>query len=230
MTDLETVAADLAALETLDARQPILVAELDAASTAAEAAKRALEQASQGTDAAEAAQRRQQAQAALARTAEDALLLHATHALLQRALDRQAANADQPLLNRISAAFRRITNGLHAGVAIEDGRNGQTMVALDADGQGRKPLEHLSEGTCDQLYLALRIAAVDDYASKSPPLPLVVDDALQTSDDHRSAAILEALLDLSGQVQVIALTHHPHIAALAGRLPAGAVNLLHLAR
>ena len=158
------------------------------------------------------------------------MLLHATHALLQRALDRQAANADQPLLNRISAAFRSITGGVHAGVAIEDGRTGQTMVALDADGQGRKALEQLSEGTCDQLYLALRIAAVDDYASKSPPLPLLVDDVLQTSDDDRSAAILAALLDLSSKVQVIALTHHPHIAALASRLPAGSVNLLDLAR
>ena len=104
------------------------------------------------------------------------------------------------------------------------------MVALAADGQGRKALEQLSEGTCDQLYLALRIAAVDDYASKSPPLPLLVDDVLQTSDDDRSAAILAALLDLSSKVQVIALTHHPHIAALASRLPAGSVNLLDLAR
>ena len=228
--DATTDAADLAALEHLDARQPVLATEIDAASKAADEAKHALDRASQGTDAADAAQRRQQAQAALARTAEDALLLHATHALLQRALDRQAANADQPLLNRISATFRTITGGLHAGVAIEDGRNGQTMVALDANGQGRKPLEHLSEGTCDQLYLALRIAAVEDYAGKSPALPLVADDVLQTSDDQRTAAILDVLLDLSSHVQVIALTHHPHVAALAGRLPAGAVNLLHLAR
>ncbi len=228
--DATTDAADLAALADLDARHPILAAEIEAASKAADDARRALDQARDGTDAADAAQRRQQAQAALARTAEDALLLHATHALLQRALDRQAANADQPLLNRISAAFRSITGGVHAGVAIEDGRTGQTMVALDADGQGRKALEQLSEGTCDQLYLALRIAAVDDYASKSPPLPLLVDDVLQTSDDDRSAAILAALLDLSSKVQVIALTHHPHIAALASRLPAGSVNLLDLAR
>lgn len=228
--DQSTDDDDLAALHRVDARQSGLASETDIARKAANEAARMLDHASSGTDAADAAQRRQQAQAALARTADEALLLHGTHALLQRALDRQAAKADQPLLNRISAAFRSITGGVHAGVAIEDGRNGQTMVALDADGQGRKPLEHLSEGTCDQLYLALRIAAVDDYASKSPALPLVVDDVLQTSDDQRTSAILEVLLELSGQVQVIALTHHPHVAALAERLPAGTVNLLHLAR
>ena len=138
---------------------------IEAARAAASAAATALDQAGSGQDAAEAAQRREAAQAMLARTAEEALVLHATHALLQAALDRQASHAEQPLLARIGDVFRIITGGVQAGVRIEDTRDGQTMVALEADGVTRKSLDQLSEGTCDQLYLALRIAALEDYAA-----------------------------------------------------------------
>jgi uncharacterized protein YhaN len=102
------------------------------------------------------------------------------------------------------------------------------MVALEADGTTRKLLDQLSEGTSDQLYLALRIAALEDYAAAASPLPFIADDVLQTFDDPRTAATLRALLGLSDRVQVIALTHHTHVGDLAATLPAGAVNVIRL--
>ena len=179
-------------------------------------------------DAAEAAQRREAAQAALTRYAHEALVLHAQHSLLQAALDRRAAAAEQTLLRRISDVFQAITGGVYAGVAVEDAGVGPTMMALEADGTTRKQLEQLSEGTCDQLYLALRIAALEDYAAAAPPLPFIVDDVLQTFDDPRTNATLHALLDLSKHVQVIALTHHPHVGVLAASLPAGTAHIMRL--
>jgi uncharacterized protein YhaN len=179
-------------------------------------------------DAAEAAQRREAAQAALTRCTHEALVLHAQHSLLQAALDRRAAAAEQTLLRRIGEVFRAITGGVYAGVAVEDAGAGPTMVALEADGTTRKQLDQLSEGTCDQLYLALRIAALEDYAAAAPPLPFIVDDVLQTFDDPRTAATLRALLELSRHVQVIALTHHPHVGVLAAALPEGAAHTVRL--
>ena len=213
-----TPQADTERLQAIDARHQQRQSELEAARAAAVAAAAALDQAGHGLEAAEAAQRREAAQAALARTTEEALVLHAAHALLQTALDRQASRADQPLLTRISAVFRTITMGAQAGVRVEDSRDGQTMVALEADGITRKSLAHLSEGTSDQLYLALRVAALEDYANTTSPLPFVADDILQTFDDRRTAAALQALASLSQQVQVIVLTHHPHVGALAAAL------------
>lgn len=179
-------------------------------------------------DAAEAAQRREAAQAALTRCTHEALVLHAQHSLLQAALDRRAAAAEQTLLGHIGEVFRAITGGVHAGVAVEDAGAGPTMVALEADGTTRKQLDQLSEGTCDQLYLALRIAALEDYAAAAPPLPFIVDDVLQTFDDPRTGATLHALLELSRHVQVVALTHHPHVGVLAAALPAGAAHIVRL--
>ena len=115
--------------------------------------------------------------------------------------------------------FRTITGGAHAGVRVEDTRDGQTMVALEADGTTRKSLDQLSEGTSDQLYLALRIAALEDYAASTSPLPFIADDILQTFDDPRTIATIQALQALSERVQVIVLTHHAHVGALAAACP-----------
>ena len=223
-----TADADAALIAAIDASHAERAPAIEAAREASIAAAAALEQAGTGLEAAEAAQRREAAQAVLARTAEEALVLHATYALLQAALDRQATGADQPLLNRIGAVFRTITGGAQAGVKIEDAKDGQTMVALEADGVTRKALDQLSEGTSDQLYLALRIAALEDYAAAASPLPFIADDVLQTFDDPRSIATLQALVTLSQQVQVIALTHHAHLGGLVAALPAGVVNVMRL--
>jgi uncharacterized protein YhaN len=223
-----TAEADAARIAEIDAAHQQRTPLIQAARDASVAATAALDQAGTALDAAEAAQRREAAQAMLARTAEEALILHATHALLQTALDRQAAGADQPLLDRIGAIFRTITGGAQAGVRIEETKDGQTMVALEADGTTRKSLDQLSEGTSDQLYLALRIAALEDYAATASPLPFIADDILQTFDDPRTAATMRALLDLSNKVQVIVLTHHTHVGDLAAQLPNGAVQVMRL--
>jgi uncharacterized protein YhaN len=224
-----TPEADAVRISAIDASHQERVPLIEAARAAKAEAVAALDQAGTGLDAAEAAQRREAAQAMLARTAEEALVLHATHELLKAALDRQAAGANQPLLARIGAVFRTITGGAQGGVRIEETKDGQTMVALEADGVTRKSLDQLSEGTCDQLYLALRVAALEDYAATASPLPFVADDILQTFDDPRTEATMRALLELSGRVQVIVLTHHTHVGDLAGRLPDGAVQVIRLA-
>jgi uncharacterized protein YhaN len=216
-----TVDADAERIAAIDGRQQELEPLIASARDAAPAGN--------GLDAAEAGQRRESARAMLARTAEEALVLHAAHAMLKTALDRQAANADEPLLARIGAVFRSITNGVQGGVRIEYTKDIQIMMALEADGITRKALDQLSEGTSDQLYLALRIAALEDYARKVPPLPFIADDILQTSDDARTLATLRALAALSKTVQTIVLTHHPHVGVLAATLPDDAVHVIALA-
>ena len=228
LAEATTPETDTALTGELDTRQRDRIALIETARAAAADAATALEQAGNGLDAAEAAQRREAAQAMLSRTAEEALVLHATHALLQAALDRQASTADQPLLARIGTVFRAITGGAQAGVRVEDTKDGQTMVALEADGVTRKALDQLSEGTCDQLYLALRIAALEDYAANASPLPFIADDILQTFDDPRTIATMQVLRSLSEHVQVIVLTHHPHVGALAARLSDDAVKVITL--
>ena len=86
------------------------------------------------------------------------------------------------------------------------------------------PVEALSEGARDQLYLALRIAAVQAHAAQAEPLPFIADDLLVHFDDRRAAAAIALLTELGRSTQVILFTHHDHIAALAGQQAGVAVQ------
>jgi len=60
-----------------------------------------------------------------------------------------------------------------------------------------------SDGTVDQLYLALRLAVAQEL---TPELPLILDDALVRFDDKRLKAALEILQEEAGNKQVILFT------------------------
>ena len=60
-----------------------------------------------------------------------------------------------------------------------------------------------SDGTIDQLYLALRLAVAEEL---TPEAPLVLDDALVRFDDKRMAAALELLRKMAQKKQVICFT------------------------
>ncbi len=73
----------------------------------------------------------------------------------------------------------------------------------------------MSEGTQDQLYLALRLGTLDYWFEGHEPIPFIVDDVLLTSDDTRAAAAFEVLAGLSDRTQVLFFTHHEHLVQIA---------------
>jgi uncharacterized protein YhaN len=87
-------------------------------------------------------------------------------------------------------------------------------------------VEALSEGARDQLYLALRVAAIEGHVANAEPLPFIADDLLVNFDDTRAAAAIELLSALGRTTQVILFTHHDHIATLAVGQTGAAVQRL----
>ena len=73
----------------------------------------------------------------------------------------------------------------------------------------------LTSGTEDQLFLALRIAAIEDYLAKTIALPFVADDLFINFDPDRSAAGFEILGQLAEKTQVLFFTHHLHLVDIA---------------
>ena len=72
------------------------------------------------------------------------------------------------------------------------------------------------------------MVALEDHCAAAVPLPFIADDILQTFDDDRSKATLRSLVELSRHLQVIVLTHHPHLVEIARTLPAGSVRVVQL--
>ncbi|GAB4166187.1 MAG: hypothetical protein Fur0039_02770 [Rhodocyclaceae bacterium] len=79
----------------------------------------------------------------------------------------------------------------------------------------RVPVNGMSQGTRDQLFLSLRLAAVERHIDGRGPFPVVVDDLLVQFDDDRALATLEVLGELSARTQVLFFTHHEHLVELA---------------
>jgi uncharacterized protein YhaN len=77
----------------------------------------------------------------------------------------------------------------------------------------------MSDGTQDQVYLALRLAALGlAHATNAEPLPLILDDGLVHFDDERTATMLEVLAEASDTMQVIVFTHHRSVVTAARAL------------
>ena len=79
-------------------------------------------------------------------------------------------------------------------------------MSVHAGAQGEDTLRSQlwrSDGTVDQLYLALRLAVAQEL---TPEAPLVLDDALVRFDDRRLAAALDVLRKEAQQKQVILFT------------------------
>jgi len=168
---------------------------------------------------AEAAQVADEAQAVLASMATDVeqyCRLRISELLLARAIEQYREKHQGPLLRRAGELFSALTLGSFKDLIADFDESGEdTLVGLRADTNKTVPVSGMSDGTTDQLYLALRLASLEQYLEKHPPIPFILDDILINFDDTRSVATLEILADLSQRTQVIFFTHHQHLVELA---------------
>jgi uncharacterized protein YhaN len=169
----------------------------------------------QGHDAAGASQQMHDALAEIDDIAGRYVRLRLAHTLLRSGIDRFRRQQQGPLLGRAGQIFARLTEGRYDRLGVDDSDDGRmALVAFRPDGT-ECPADRLSEGTRDQLYLALRLAAIENHAARTEPLPFIADDLLVNFDDRRARAALRVLAEFGKVTQTILFTHHTHIAELA---------------
>lgn len=141
--------------------------------------------------------------------------------ILKREVERFRERNQGPLLQRASELFAQLTLGSFSRLQVSyDDKDEPRLLGLRANGPGLG-VEGMSDGTRDQLYLALRLASLERFIAHREPLPFVVDDILVHFDDPRSEATLSVLGELSRTTQVLFFTHHHRLVELATRaLPA----------
>ena len=161
-----------------------------------------------------AADYRQKAESCAARMKQDASLfvrLRLAAYFLQAQIERFRKENQGPLLAKSGQVFQSITRGAFSGLGAEfDADDTPVLVGLRPD-NSRVSIAGMSDGTRDQLYLALRLAALDKHLETKEPMPLILDDLLITFDDDRVAAILPQLPTLAGRTQILLFTHHDHL-------------------
>jgi uncharacterized protein YhaN len=169
-----------------------------------------------GGDAAEKAVACEGIAANLEEQIEQLAVLRMAAAMLHAAIERHRDKNQGPVLSRASDLFSQITQNRFQRLQAEFNERGDPILTgVRSDGQEVVDVAGMSDGTCDQLYLALRLASLETWLQHHEPLPFIVDDVLLNFDDERAIATLKTLGDLSTQTQVIFFTHHRHLVDIA---------------
>lgn len=168
--------------------------------------------------AAEAAQNAELEATSLAAEANRYVLLKVAAAILCEAIERYRKRKQGPILRRASEIFKRLTAGSFDGLQVElDDRDVPVVTGVRLGGAS-VTVDGMSNGTRDQLFLALRVVIIEHHVAAKGPMPFIADDLLVDFDDQRGAAALGILGELSEQTQVLVFTHHAHLPALAEKV------------
>jgi hypothetical protein len=169
----------------------------------------------QGVGAEVAVQERASAEAELIRASRQWGVLKLGALLLGTAIDRRRANQHDPLIARAGVLFATLTAGSFAGIAqAYDDSVMPRLVGRRSTGE-TLAVSEMSTGARDQLYLALRLAYLEEYATRAEPAPFIGDDLFATFDEDRTENGLAALAAIGDEVQTIVFTHHRHLAEIA---------------
>lgn len=160
--------------------------------------------------------------------------------ILGREIEAYRKANEAPLLKRAGRLFESLTLGAFVGIGTDfpDPGEGSTKRSRDAGADRARlvalredaaevPIEGLSSGTRDQLFLALRLASLEESAGRGETMPWIADDLLVEFDDPRSRATLEVLARLARKNQILLFSHHSHIADIAREM-SGVARLVEL--
>ncbi|MBW7990821.1 MAG: AAA family ATPase [Planctomycetes bacterium] len=161
--------------------------------------------------AAEAAEKMEQVAARIRRLVDQYTRIKLAAKVLKDEIERYREEHQGPILKLASNIFSELTLGSFAGLRTDMHDNGNPILVGVRPDDSRVSVEGMSDGTCDQLYLTLRLATLESRLETSEPMPFIVDDILINFDDERSNATIKVLAELAKKNQVILFTHHRQI-------------------
>ena len=177
--------------------------------------ERDLHQMDGSAKAAEAAEISQSILAAIRANVDRYVRLRMASLILRREIERYRAENQGQLLSRASQLFSHLTLGSFPELRTDfNDKDEPIILGVRSTGE-RVGVAGMSDGTRDQLYLALRLASLEKYLETNEPMPFIVDDILIRFDDRRAVAALNVLAELSSKTQVIFFTHHSRLVELA---------------
>lgn len=180
-------------------------------------------------EAALAAEKAQATLAELSDHADEYVRVVMAKQLLEREIEDYRERNQGPILRRAAELFTQLTLQRYRGIETDTDKKGKVVLQAETTGGSLIEVARLSTGTRDQLYLALRLAALEHFAEAGKKMPLLLDDLFVHFDDERTQAGLRVLAQLSSTVQVLLFTHHEQVAEQAKKaIDTQVLTVLHL--
>ena len=135
--------------------------------------------------------------------------LGATTCMLEKVCEVYETERQPETLREASAFLKQLTDGKYVRVWTPLGKN---ALRIDNDKNQSLPLEVLSRGTREAVFIALRLSLAAAYSRRGVTLPLVLDDVLVNFDSIRATNAAKVLRDFAALGhQVVMFTCHEHI-------------------
>ncbi len=128
--------------------------------------------------------------------------------------DRRFRDENQPeLLRHAGRHLRAVTRGRYDRIEVHESGDRTLLLRGPSEPTPRTVGGSLSQGTKEQVYLALRLAIVDRLDDGQETLPLFMDEVLVNWDAARRDQALDLLERVSQTRQIFFFTCHPQMAA-----------------
>jgi len=132
-------------------------------------------------------------------------------ALLRHTREKFERERQPAVIQRAEGYFSLLTGDRYRRLYRPYGES--TVTVEDRNGAIKTP-EQLSRGAREQVYLALRLGAIEEAAGTNEPLPVIIDEVLVNFDPERARRAVETFAELATHTQVIVFTCHPWVADL----------------
>lgn len=125
-------------------------------------------------------------------------IIDRTREILEEAYEEMRNSVTPKFNKKLSENLEKFSNGKYKRVSISDG------IKVELDNGDYLDANYLSTGILDQIYLSLRLAAMDEISSE--PMPIILDEAFAYYDDERLKDVLEYLSKVDNQVIILTCT------------------------
>jgi uncharacterized protein YhaN len=144
---------------------------------------------------------------------EEWLTFRLARRFLEQTLDVYETEKQPRVLEKSSSFLKSIAGDTFSRILLPMDRD---HVLVERSNGTRVAEEHLSRGTLEQMYLALRLAHIDVYHKGELGFPLLMDDVLVNFDPGRGRSTASTLARFSRDsgVQILFFTCHPKTADL----------------
>lgn len=119
---------------------------------------------------------------------------------LEKAYEETKKNISPKFTNNLCETISKISNGKYSKVVLND----ETGINAQIENGSYVPLERLSTGTIDQMYLSLRLSGVKEVSDET--MPIILDEAFAYFDNSRLENILNYLKENYSNHQVLIFT------------------------
>jgi uncharacterized protein YhaN len=146
--------------------------------------------------------------------------------ILEKAIKEYEEKTQPDVLKRAAEYFRIITAGRYNNIKVKE--NELTKMSVVQSNGREVPVEVLSRGTQEQLYICIRLGLIKEFTKKKGSLPLLFDDIFVNFDEKRTELGLRVLLELAKEQQILFFTCHQRIPDLLRKEEESHVNLAFL--